>query len=55
MAIQNELVEHIDVSPVIVMAIMFSRKYSARRRGHNYDPNFGHSTGLELVIAASAS
>jgi heme/copper-type cytochrome/quinol oxidase subunit 2 len=55
MGTQNELVEHIDVSPVIVMVIMFSRKYSARRGGHNYDPNCDHSTGLELVIAASAS
>ncbi|MFK3888814.1 COX aromatic rich motif-containing protein [Sphingomonas sp. NPDC079357] len=38
------------VIPVIVMAIVFSRKYSARRGGHNYDPHFDHSTGLELVI-----
>ncbi len=38
------------VIPVIVMAIVFSRKYSARRGGHNYDPKFDHSTGLELVI-----
>ncbi|MBS0477739.1 MAG: ubiquinol oxidase subunit II, partial [Proteobacteria bacterium] len=38
------------VIPVIVMTIVFSRKYSARRDGHEYDPHFDHSTGLELAI-----
>lgn len=38
------------VVPVIVMTIAFSIKYSARRRGHDYDPDFDHSTALELVI-----
>jgi cytochrome o ubiquinol oxidase subunit II len=38
------------VVPVIVMTIVFARKYSARRRHHEYDPHFDHSTGLELAI-----
>lgn len=38
------------VIPVIVMTIVFSWKYSARNRGHDYDPKFDHSTGLELLI-----
>jgi cytochrome o ubiquinol oxidase subunit II len=38
------------VIPVIVMTIVFARKYSAKRGGHDYDPRFDHSTGLELAI-----
>lgn len=38
------------VVPVIVMAIVFSRKYSAKNPDHAYDPTFDHSTGLELAI-----
>ena len=38
------------VIPVIVMTIVFARKYSAKRGGHDYDPTFDHSTGLELAI-----
>jgi cytochrome o ubiquinol oxidase subunit 2 len=38
------------VIPVIVMTIVFARRYSAKRGGHDYDPNFDHSTGLELAI-----
>jgi cytochrome o ubiquinol oxidase subunit 2 len=38
------------VVPVIVMTIMFARKYSAKRQDHGYDPKFDHSTGLELAI-----
>src|SRR5688500_8635706 len=37
------------VIPVIVMTIVFARKYSAKRGGHDYDPTFDHSTGLELA------
>jgi cytochrome o ubiquinol oxidase subunit 2 len=40
------------VIPVIVMTVLFARKYSARRGGHDYDPTFDHSTGLELAIWA---
>ena len=38
------------VIPVIVMTFVFARKYSARRGTGAYDPNFDHSTGLELAI-----
>lgn len=38
------------VIPVIVMTVVFARKYSAKRQDHAYDPHFDHSTGLELAI-----
>jgi len=38
------------VVPVIIMTVVFAIKYSAKRKHHDYDPNFDHSTGLELAI-----
>lgn len=39
------------IIPVMGLTVFFAWRYSAKRDG-NYDPNFHHSTGLELIIWA---
>ncbi|WP_310596677.1 cytochrome o ubiquinol oxidase subunit II [Aeromonas aquatica] len=38
------------VIPVIVMAVVFSRKYRASNTGATYTPNWAHSTKIEAVV-----
>lgn len=38
------------VIPVIIMTIMFARKYRASNKNAPYSPDWGHSTKIEIVV-----
>ncbi len=38
------------VVPVIFMALWFPRKYSASRKGQDYDPKWSHSARIDMVV-----
>jgi cytochrome o ubiquinol oxidase subunit 2 len=38
------------IVPVLVLIVVFAWRYRSRNRKATYDPNFDHSTSLELVI-----
>lgn len=48
--VQSTLLMLVVIIPVIVMTIVFARRYRASNQAARYEPDWDHSTQLELVI-----